>query len=151
MEHIRKATQEDASRIAEIYVFNNRINFYPIFKDPDFSFRELQVVPLAREIQEDKETLENTYVYDDCHIIKGFINVKDQEVCKLFVDPFFQSKNIGEKLLEYAMEYYDVTFLWALEKNTRAIQFYKSHGFITTKEKKFEEGTEEYLIKMIRY
>ena len=36
--NIRKATKKDLSRIAEIYVFNNRMNYWPIFKDDGFSF-----------------------------------------------------------------------------------------------------------------
>lgn len=40
---IRKAQAKDLSRIAEIYVFNNRINYFPIFKDAGFSFGEMQV------------------------------------------------------------------------------------------------------------
>ena len=36
--NIRKAIIDDLSRVAEIYVFNNRINFFPIFKDEVFSF-----------------------------------------------------------------------------------------------------------------
>ncbi len=151
MHHIRKAKKEDVSRIAEIYVFNNRINFYPIFKDTSFSFHELQVVPLAKSLLVDSDTLDNTYVYDDHQIIKGFIYTKDKEIKKLFVDPFFQGQNIGEKLLEYAMEYQDISFLWALEKNIRAIKFYQRHGFSLTNEKKYEEGTDEYLVKLIRY
>ena len=151
MHHIRKAKKEDVSRIAEIYVFNNRINFYPIFKDTLFSFHELQVVPLAKSLLVDSDTLDNTYVYDDHQIIKGFIYTKDKEIKKLFVDPFFQGQNIGEKLLEYAMEYQDISFLWALEKNIRAIKFYQRHGFSLTNEKKYEEGTDEYLVKLIRY
>ena len=43
---IRKAESGDLSRIAEIYVFNNRINYFPIFKDEKYSFGEMQVVPL---------------------------------------------------------------------------------------------------------
>ena len=151
MHHIRKAKKEDVSRIAEIYVFNNRINFYPIFKDTLFSFHELQVVPLAKSLLVDSDTLDNTYVYDDHQIIKGFIYTKDKEIKKLFVDPFFQGQNIGEKLLEYAMEYQDISFLWALEKNIRAIKFYQRHGFSLTNEKKYEEGTDEYLVKLIQY
>lgn len=42
--NIRKAKTNDLSRIAEIYVFNNRVNYFPIFKDEKFSFGELQVV-----------------------------------------------------------------------------------------------------------
>ena len=151
MHHIRKAKKEDVSRIAEIYVFNNRINFYPIFKDTLFSFHELQVVPLAKSLLVDSDTLDNTYVYDDHQIIKGFIYTKDKEIKKLFVDSFFQGQNIGEKLLEYAMEYQDISFLWALEKNIRAIKFYQRHGFSLTNEKKYEEGTDEYLVKLIQY
>ena len=45
--NIRKAELKDLSRIAEIFVFNNRINYFPIFKDENFSFGELQVVSLA--------------------------------------------------------------------------------------------------------
>ena len=37
--HIRKAERKDLSRIAEIFVFNNRTNFFPIFKDPEFSLK----------------------------------------------------------------------------------------------------------------
>lgn len=44
---IRKATKKDLSRIAEIYVFNNRMNYWPIFKDDGFSFGELQVVAMV--------------------------------------------------------------------------------------------------------
>ena len=45
--NIRKAGQDDLSRIAEIFVFNNRVNYFPIFKDEEFSFGELQVVSLV--------------------------------------------------------------------------------------------------------
>ena len=37
---IRKAKQEDLSRIGEIYVFNNRMNYLPIFKDENYSFNQ---------------------------------------------------------------------------------------------------------------
>lgn len=41
-------------------------------------------------------------------------------------------------------------FLWALEKNVKAIKFYKQHGFHITNEKKLEEDTTEYLIRLER-
>ena len=44
--NIRKAMIPDLSRVAEIYVFNNRINYFPIFKEAGFSFGKLQVVSL---------------------------------------------------------------------------------------------------------
>ena len=41
---IRKATRNDLSRVAEIFVFNNRINYFLIFEDEKYSFGELQVI-----------------------------------------------------------------------------------------------------------
>ena len=42
----------------------------------------------------------------------------------------------------------DANHLWALEKNIKAIAFYKRHGFDTTNEKKYEEDTTEFLVRM---
>ena len=39
-------------------------------------------------------------------------------------------------------------FLWALEKNERALRFYERHGFTDTGERKYEDGTTEYLVKL---
>ena len=69
--NIRKATTTDLSRIAEIYIFNNRINYFPIFKDPSFSFGELQVVSLIDHYLKKEEILNQLYVFDD-GLIKGF-------------------------------------------------------------------------------
>ena len=146
--YIRQAGKQDASRIAEILVFGNRGNFYPIFKEDEYSFGELQVVPTARKYEEDETLLERTYVYDD-GIVRGMIQVKGDEVEKLYVDPFFTGRGIGGELIEYAKENSGVRWLWALEKNRGAIRFYRRHGFELTEEKVFEEGTEEYLVKMV--
>lgn len=149
MEHIRKATEHDVSRIAEILVFNNRVNFYPIFKEDEYSFKELQVVDMAAEFLTDSKMLGNTYVYDD-GVIRGLIILDGTEVKKLFVDTFFQNRGIGEKLLSYAVKNHGADNLWTLEKNTGAIRFYERHGFRLTEEKLFEEGTTEYIVKLVR-
>lgn len=149
MKYIRKATEQDVSRIAEILVFNNRMNYWPIFQDDTYSFGELQVLPVAQEYQTAKGRLEHTLVYDD-GIVKGMIWVEWGEIKKLYVDTFFQGEGIGAKLLEYAVEKQEAEFLWALEKNGRAIEFYQRHGFCRTKERMFEEGTTEYLVRLRR-
>lgn len=145
--HIRQATPADAFRIAEIEVFNYRLNFYPIFKNDDFYFSELQVSKEAERFLDDESIFQNTYVYDD-GAVKGFIIVDGSDVWKLFVEPVLQGQSIGSQLLSYAKEKHSVNSLWVLEKNTRAIKFYEKHGFCTTEEKIFEEGTVEYLIRM---
>ena len=92
---IRKATEEDLSRIAEIFVFNNRINYFPIFKSEEYSFGELQVVSMIDHYFGKEEVLENLYVAEECGIVKGFMEIRGIEICKLYVDPCFQSGGIG--------------------------------------------------------
>ena len=144
---IREAKLDDLARIAEIEVFNYRLNFYHIFQDDTFYFQEMQVLNV---INENKKRLGQLWVYDDTGIVKGFMWVDSQQIKKLFVEPVLQSRGIGSKLLEYAFDKLGATYLWALEKNTRAIAFYKRHGFQTTEEKMLEEDTTEYLVKLIK-
>ena len=147
---IRKAAKEDLSRIAEIFVFNNRINYFPIFKQENYSFGELQVVSMIDHYFGKEEIMNTLFVADDNGIIKGFMQIQETEIVKLYVDPCFQSGGIGNKLLQYAIRYLHADFLWALEKNTRARAFYNRHGFIENGEKQFEEDTTEYLLKLTR-
>ena len=142
---IRKAKLYDLARIAEIEVFNYRLNFYHIFQNDYFYFHEMQVLNV---INEDKRHLDQLWVYDDEGVIKGFMWVDSQQIKKLFVEPVLQSKGIGSVLLIYATTELEATYLWALEKNTRAIAFYQKHGFQLTEERMLEEGTTEYLVKL---
>lgn len=147
--NIRQAKIEDLARIAEIEIFNYRLNFCPIFRNDDFYFQELQVPNLIQNYLQAEDFLDNTYVYDD-GVVKGFIRVEGLEVRKLFVEPVLQGRGIGADLLVFAIKEKNVHFLWALEKNTRAIAFYIKHGFGVTSDKKLEEDTEEYLVRLER-
>jgi len=147
MNLIRPATDRDICRLCEIEIFNYRLNFYPIFKNDDFYFQELQVSTLMEGYLKDIMHLENTFVYDD-GVIKGFIRVEGKQIVKLFVEPVLHSQGIGSALLSFALTNTEASFLWALEKNFRAIAFYQNHGFRKTEERIPEEGTEEYLIKL---
>lgn len=146
MKNIRKATIGDLARIAEIVIFNYRLNFYPIFKNDDYYFNELQVPTIMKQYE---SSIDNMWVYDD-GAIKGMIQVENQEIKKLFVEPVLQGNCIGSMLLKYAIDYHNANILWALEKNTRAIRFYERHGFIITADKKLEEDTTEYLVRLER-
>ena len=147
---IRKAEKRDLSRIAEIFVFNNRINYFPIFKQEEFSFGELQVVSLIDGYFGKEEILNSLFVAEENSIIKGFLEIRGTEIVKLYVEPCFQSGGIGHGLMEYAVQTLHADFLWALEKNTRARTFYRRHGFLENGERELEEDTPEYLVKLIR-
>lgn len=149
MNNIRKAKKQDILRLSEIEVFNYRLNFYPIFQNDQYYFYELNTEFLCNKYITDMSLLENTYVYDD-GVVKGFIRTDGKEVKKLFVEPVLHGNAIGSKLLKYAIQNADVYYLWALEKNTRAIIFYENHGFYKTDNRLAEEGTDEFLVRLER-
>ena len=149
MDNIRRAEESDLSRIAEIFVFNNRINYFPIFKDAAYSFGALQVVTYIEQYLKREDIVSNIYVYDD-GVVKGFLQMAGREIYKLYVDVCFQNEGIGHQLIEFAIETFHASHLWALEKNTKAIAFYHRHGFRMTGQKKFEEGTTEHIVELKR-
>lgn len=143
---IRPATMADLARIAEIEVFNYRLNFYPIFRSDAFYFDEMTVpnlMPLRADF------IPDILVYDD-GVVKGFLHYGGDEVRRLYVEPVLQGQGIGAALLEYAIRELHVTRLWALEKNPRAIAFYQRHGFRPNGKRKLEADTEEYLVQLER-
>ena len=86
----------------------------------------------------------------------GYTDWSAQGRCE---EELFKIKSMGIKLDllfngncygEYAISERNVDHLWALEKNTKAIAFYQRHGFRMTGDKKFEEDTTEYLVRMER-
>lgn len=144
--NIRRATEKDLARIAEIEIFNYRLFFYPIFQSDEFYFDDLQVPSRMADFRQELSTL---WVYDD-GAVKGFLQADGQEVKKLFVEPVLQGQSIGSKLLTHAVKQLNARFLWALEKNTRAIAFYQRHGFHLTNDRKPEDDTTEYLVRLQR-
>ncbi|WP_024859895.1 isochorismatase family protein [Ruminococcus flavefaciens] len=146
--HIRRASEEDASRIAEILVFAKRMKYRSIFNDDAYSFGELQVLPVAKKYIENG-FLNNMFLYDD-GIIKGLIRIEKEEIIELYVDHFFQGQGVGSELIEYAKENFSVNYLWTIEKNIDAVRFYEAHGFHLTDTRKLEEGTTEYIVMMKR-
>ncbi len=149
MIEIRKAKQEDISRIAEILVFTKRMNYRSIFHNDKYSFGEMQVLSVAQEYLGNPDALNYIWVYYD-KFVRGLIHVEDREIKELYVDYFFEGQGVGGKLIEFAIKNFDVRYLWVLEKNKRAISFYERHGFRYKNEWQYEEGTTEHLLKMER-
>lgn len=146
---IRHAAIADASRIAEILIFSKRMNYRKIFKNDSVSFGEMQVYPLAKRYIDNSDELDRIWVYDD-EFVKGMIHIEGKQIVELYVDTFFENQGIGSRLVKYAIEKQDCDYLWVLEKNVKAIKFYQRNGFVITEERKYEEGTTEYVVKMKR-
>jgi len=146
---IRHAKIEDASRIAEILIFTKRVNYRRIFHNDAVSFGEMQVYPLAKDYIDHPEKLENIWVYED-GFVKGMVHIHEAQIEELYVDSFFENQGIGTELIQFAIGHMNCNCLWVLEKNTRAIRFYEKNGFSYMGEKRLEEGTAEFLLKMGR-
>ncbi len=146
---IRQAVKNDASRIAEILIFTKRMNYRRIFQNDLVSFGEMQVYPLAKEYIDNPDKLKGIWVYDD-GIVKGMVHIQENRIEELYVDSFFENQGIGTELMEFAIERMGCNSLWVLEKNTKAIHFYKKHGFLFTGERRLQEGTTEALLEMGR-
>ncbi len=147
--HIRAAEPDDASRITEIIITNYRKQFYPVFRSDEFYFQELDIAEKTAQLRTDKEMLKQYFVYDD-GIVRGCIRISGTEIVRLFVEPSFQSRGIGAKLLTFADTVQHTDHLWVLECNPGAIRFYERHGYRLTDTKKPEPDTDRYLILMQR-
>lgn len=154
---IRQATKNDVSRIAEILVFSKRMNYRAIFQNDAYSFGELQVDAVAKQYDDEEilshtrvytETLADRYLGTGAEIVKGVVEVVDNEIRTLYVDSFFVGEGIGGELVEYAKRTLDGRFLWVLERNERAIRFYMRHGFVLSGERIPEPDTDEYLVRL---
>lgn len=158
---LRPAVPADIPRIAEILVFAKRTSYRSIFHNDDFSFNELQVVPLARELQ--AHALDDDYVYDD-GIVRGvmrFSFVPDEayensaRLLTFYVDPFFQGMGCGGKMLRGFLEEakrrgMSRAVLWVLEKNARARAIYEHFGFQHDGARMPEPETPEYVLRYVK-
>ena len=88
-------------------------------------------------------------VLDD-EFVKGMLHVENGWIHELYVDSFFQNQGIGARLIGFAIEKLHAKNLMVLEKNHAAIRFYRAHGFSMTKDRRLEEGTEEFVVRMER-
>ena len=146
---IRQANPKDIPRISEIVVFTKRVNYRRIFHNDEYSFGVLQVLSVARELETYPERLTEIWVFEE-RFVKGLIRIREREVAELYVDSFFSGQGIGGKLLDFAVDRFDVRNLWVLEENPRAIAFYERHGFRNSGIRKYEEGTTQRLLWMER-
>lgn len=156
---LRPATSDDASRLAEIYIFAKRMAYRPIFQNDEVSFNEMQVLPLALELRDDPAARKGLYVWDD-GIIRGLGRMSWEEDEKgerflffheLYIDPCFQGQGYGGKIMGTFLDWarregVGYVFLWALEKNSRARAIYEKTGFVLDGSRELEEGTPEYRV-----
>jgi ribosomal protein S18 acetylase RimI-like enzyme len=61
--------------------------------------------------------------------ILGFMALKVEMLNHLYIDPGYQPRGIGDRLMTIAKEQSDVLRLYVFQKNTSARAFYEKRGF----------------------
>jgi ribosomal protein S18 acetylase RimI-like enzyme len=75
----------------------------------------------------------------------------EYELDDLYIFPDYQNKGIGSEIIKKCYNLIDAPIiLYVFIKNQRAVSLYQRHGFVITEERKYEEGTTEYVVKMKR-
>jgi len=164
---IRKAAIDDCSRIAEIHVFGWRCA-YKDFIPLDYLYNKLTVKKREEkhiEYLSVHERTDETYVYEEDNIIKGFMTIgncrdddKDKNTFELqgiYIDPLFQRQHIGSEFVDYCVneainQNKKEIVLWVFEKNKDSIVFYKKMGFLPDGKNKMYEAFNEKAIRFNR-
>ncbi|MDR1802697.1 MAG: GNAT family N-acetyltransferase [Treponema sp.] len=162
---IRKATINDCSRIAEIHVFGWRCA-YKDFISLDYLFNKMTIKKREESflvyLSVDRKT-DETYVYEEEQIIKGFMTMGDCrdddkdsntfELQGIYIDPIFQRQHIGTKFVDYCIneaikKNKKEIVLWVFEKNNDSIEFYAKQGFLPDGKNKLYEAFNEKAIRI---
>lgn len=149
---LRKATEKDIARIAEIIVFTKRHTYRDIFKNDEVSFNVIQVLSEAEGFKK-PHALDNMYVYDD-GIVKAMINAEVGEdkitISDFYVDKFFQGEGIGTYVMNEFIKMGKPIYFWVLDKNEPARVFYEKLGFKLTGVKQEFEDSGFYILQYAR-
>ena len=152
---IRKANTNDLEGIVQINVNAWTINYKGIIDDDFLQKRTVEVV-LKRWKEsnwiEDNEI--STFVYEENNIIKGFVSQKkdsgkyDCEIGSIYVDPLYQNKGIGKKLLQYMKTHfksigYKSMIIWTI-KGFQNNSFYHNQGGKIQEETEYQYGSKKY-------
>ena len=140
---VRKASEQDLSRMAEINVYSWRTAYRGIIPD-EYLFNQRSVMATAENMGKRLKTPGFVIDVFDDGIIKGFAihhpaEDKDladaYDIMALYIEPQFKGLGIGSELIRSVEKQakdkdFKTMVIWTLEKNERAIAFYEKHSYI---------------------
>jgi len=147
---IRRATYDDSTRLGEIHIFGWRSAYRGIISD-EYLFSKLSVPKRIAAFQKAIDGNEDeTYIYDDNGIIKGFMTIgkcrnEDKKNCfelwGIYIDPCFKRNGIGRQLISFCEQEavkreFKENVLWVFKNNISSRRFYEAMGYI-------EDGKEQ--------
>lgn len=142
---IREMQKDDIKRIVDIWLSASILAHDFI----EYTFWHNKVGKILQELSRSK-----VYVYiNDTALLVGFIVLQERSkqegyIEELFIDPRFQRKGFGSKLLKYIKDIYQSLSLHVYKSNEDTIMFYKVHNFTKYKEH-IEKETGQLKIQMV--
>lgn len=160
---IRKATQKDASDIANVH-FHSWNDAYLDLLPASYINKENQLTKKIAMWEQilPQSTVDVWVAYDEGKKIIGFIGYYSHnnfyEITTLYVLSDYQGQGVGTNLIKMSLETLSKFnanasfYLWVLSNNSSAISFYRKNGFEYSGESSEEqyEDTKIIDIKMIR-
>jgi len=153
----------DTPRVAEIIVFGWRSAFRHILSD-EILFNELSVTKTMKRLEKQlTESIDEKFVFDD-GIVKACFTAADYaseetpnalQVLEVYVDPFFQRQNIGEKMMKHSEELANkkgfnkiIAVTYAENKISRP--FYEKLGFVSDGNESFSEKWGATVVRYVK-
>lgn len=104
------------------------------------------------------------FVWEEHHRIAAMLSAGDTadadcagtfEVWRIYVDPAFQGRGIGGRLLDFAERRADAlgrseVVIWAFKENTRAVSFYLKHGYRIGREEYLGEPYQASAVRLVK-
>jgi diamine N-acetyltransferase len=140
---IRKATESDGPRIAEIQCYGWRFAYKDIISEK-YLYTKVSVYDRAKRFYDKKEYEDRFfYVFEDDELVHGFMRMRacrneDKkeafELCVLYVEPLLQGRGTGTALLQFCEQTaiaqgINEIVLWVLRENKKARGFYEKNGY----------------------
>lgn len=124
---LRIATKADMPEIARLFKLSreSELPYLPNLHTPEEDIAFFSVIVFGEQ---------TVFLLEEGERLLGFIAYDQHWLHHLYIHPNEIGKGYGARLLKIALQNASILQLWAFQKNTRAIEFYKKHGFIVVKE-----------------
>ncbi|MBK2402759.1 MULTISPECIES: GNAT family N-acetyltransferase [unclassified Erysipelothrix] len=90
---------------------------------------EAMIDAMRPEVHTAFASMDAVVVYEDHHMISGFMGVLNQKVEMLFLDASARGHGVGSRLIHYAISEFSVNRVDVNEQNYQARGFYEHLGF----------------------